>query len=47
MSRSSPGRYSLRDFAKNVDVHAFAKDGRELPTPAGSVWVEVSDPAVL
>ena len=25
MSRSSPGRYSLHDFAKNVyDVHAFA-----------------------
>lgn len=33
MSRSSPGRYSLHDFAKNVyDVHAFAADGRELPT---------------
>ena len=33
MSRSSPGRYSLHDFAKNVyDVHAFAPDGRELPT---------------
>ena len=33
MSRSSPGRYSLHDFAKNVyDVHAFARDGRELPT---------------
>ena len=32
MSRSSPGRYSLHDFAKNVyDVHAFAADGRELP----------------
>jgi Predicted protease with the C-terminal PDZ domain len=32
MSRSSPGRYSLHDFAKNVyDVHAFARDGRELP----------------
>jgi predicted metalloprotease with PDZ domain len=32
MSRSSPGRYSLHDFAKNVyDVHAFAGDGRELP----------------
>jgi predicted metalloprotease with PDZ domain len=32
MSRSSPGRYSLHDFAKNVyDVHAFATDGRELP----------------
>jgi predicted metalloprotease with PDZ domain len=33
MSRSSPGRYSLHDFAKNVyDVHAFAADGRELGT---------------
>jgi predicted metalloprotease with PDZ domain len=33
ISRSSPGRYSLHDFAKNVyDVHAFDKDGRELPT---------------
>src|SRR5438067_1274238 len=31
MSRSSPGRYSLHDFAKNVyDVHAFGRDGREL-----------------
>jgi predicted metalloprotease with PDZ domain len=30
MSRSSPGRYSLHDFAKNVyDVHAFGADGRE------------------
>ena len=33
MSRSSPGRYSLHDFAKNVyDVHVFAADGRELET---------------
>lgn len=33
MSRSSPGRYSLHDFAKNVyDVHAFAHDGGELAT---------------
>ncbi len=32
MSRASPGRYSLHDFAKNVyDVHAFGRDGRELP----------------
>src|SRR5947208_2518882 len=32
MSRSSPGRYSLHDFAKNVyDVHAFSAAGRELP----------------
>src|SRR5262249_51572835 len=33
MSRSSPGRYSLHDFAKNVyDVHVTAADGRELTT---------------
>jgi predicted metalloprotease with PDZ domain len=33
MSRSSPGRYSLHDFAKNVyDVHAFTLDGREIAT---------------
>src|SRR5436305_420066 len=33
MSRSSPGRYSLHDFAKNVyDVHVYAPDGRELQT---------------
>jgi predicted metalloprotease with PDZ domain len=33
MSRSSPGRYSLHDFAKNVyDVHAFGADGREIDT---------------
>jgi predicted metalloprotease with PDZ domain len=33
MSRSSPGRYSMHDFAKNVyDVHAFGADGRELET---------------
>jgi predicted metalloprotease with PDZ domain len=32
MSRSSPGRYALHDFAKNVyDVHAFGADGKELP----------------
>jgi predicted metalloprotease with PDZ domain len=33
MSRSSPGRYSLHDFAKNVyDVHVFGDDGAELNT---------------
>ena len=33
MSRSSPGRYSLHDFAKNVyDVHAADESGRELAT---------------
>ncbi len=31
MSRSSPGRYSLHDFAKNVyDVRAFDGEGRQL-----------------
>lgn len=40
MSRSSPGRYSLHDFAKNVyDVRAFGADGGELaatrPDPYG------------
>src|SRR4051812_3122985 len=40
MSRSSPGRYSIHDFAKNVyDVHAAGPDGRELtiarPDPSG------------
>jgi hypothetical protein len=40
MSRSSPGRYSLHEFAKNVyDVQATAGDGRELrvdrPDPDG------------
>ena len=33
MSRSSPGRYSLHDFAKNVyDVQVLGADGRELQT---------------
>ena len=40
MSRSSPGRYSVHDFAKNVyDVQALDADGRELavsrPDPYG------------
>src|SRR3954471_9926041 len=40
MSRSSPGRYSLHDFAKNVyDVHAAGADGAALsmtrPDPYG------------
>src|SRR6478609_1211841 len=40
MSRSSPGRYSLHEFAKNVyDVEAVAPDGRALkvtrPDPYG------------
>jgi predicted metalloprotease with PDZ domain len=33
MSRSSPGRYAVHEFAKNVyDVHAFDGQGRELMT---------------
>jgi predicted metalloprotease with PDZ domain len=40
MSRSSPGRYAIHDFAKNVyDVHAFGAAGAELtptrPDPSG------------
>jgi predicted metalloprotease with PDZ domain len=32
MSRSSPGRYALHEFAKNVyDVHTFNGAGREIP----------------
>lgn len=45
MSRSSPGRYSLHDFAKNVyDVHVIGAHGRELAAsrPDASGWV-VSD----
>jgi predicted metalloprotease with PDZ domain len=41
MSRSSPGRYSLHDFAKNVyDVHAFGSDTHEIETsrPDPSGW---------
>lgn len=48
MSRSSPGRYSLHDFAKNVyDVEATGPDGRALvvtrPDPYG--WTVVAHPA--
>ena len=33
MSRSSPGRYALHEFSKNVfDVHVYDASGRELPT---------------
>jgi predicted metalloprotease with PDZ domain len=42
MSVSSPGRYSLHDFAKNVyDVHALDADGRELALTRGdpSGWI--------
>jgi predicted metalloprotease with PDZ domain len=41
MSRSSPGRYAVHDFAKNVyDVHAYTRDGRELAAtrPDASGW---------
>src|SRR5215467_11291580 len=41
ISRSSPGRYSLHEFAKNVyDVHAYAADGTELTIerPDESGW---------
>jgi predicted metalloprotease with PDZ domain len=41
ISRSSPGRYSMHDFAKNVyDVHAFGADGREreMVRPDASGW---------
>ncbi len=41
MSRSSPGRYAVHEFAKNVfDVHAFDGHGKELkPTrPNPSQW---------
>ncbi len=41
MSRSSPGRYAVHEFAKNVfDLHAFDGTGRELvPTrPSPSQW---------
>lgn len=41
MSVSSPGRYSLHDFAKNVyDVHAVDAGGRDLPIarPDASGW---------
>src|SRR5512144_2941648 len=45
MSQSSPGRYSLHEFAKNVyDLHGFAADGRELaasrPDPSGWVFAD-------
>src|SRR5712692_10972244 len=48
MSRASPGRYSLHDFAKNVyDVHALGADGRELtatrPDPYGWTVAEHGD----
>src|SRR5262245_23637337 len=44
-SRSSPGRYALHDFAKNVyDVHVYGNDGQELPVarPDASEWTVAS-----
>jgi predicted metalloprotease with PDZ domain len=41
VSRSSPGRYSLHEFAKNVyDVHVFRADGHELEAvrPDANGW---------
>jgi predicted metalloprotease with PDZ domain len=41
ISRSSPGRYAIHDFARNVyDVHAYNTDGRELQLerPDGTGW---------
>ena len=41
MSRSSPGRYAVHEFAKNVfDLHAFDGQGRELTParPTASQW---------
>jgi len=48
ISRSSPGRYAIHDFAKNVyDVHAYGSSGRELrferPDDAG--WTIAAHPA--
>jgi len=42
ISRSSPGRYAIHEFAKNVyDVHAFGRDGHELAAdrPDSSGWI--------
>jgi predicted metalloprotease with PDZ domain len=50
MSVSSPGRYSLHDFAKNVyDVHAAGPDGRELALtrPDASGWTVPEHGAVV
>ncbi len=52
MSRSSPGRYSIHDFAKNVyDVHAQDPSGRELalarPDPSGWTVAEHGSTVVV
>jgi predicted metalloprotease with PDZ domain len=47
MSRASPGRYSLHDFAKNVyDVHVAGADGRELQIdrPDAYGWTVTTHP---
>ena len=39
MSRSSPGRYALHEFAKNVyDVQASSADGRIRDAVPGDLW---------
>jgi predicted metalloprotease with PDZ domain len=48
MSRSSPGRYALHEFSKNVfDVRAFDDGGRELPVvhPNPHQWDVAQHPA--
>jgi predicted metalloprotease with PDZ domain len=48
ISQSSPGRYSLHEFAKNVyDVHAAGADGAELTTsrPDPSGWTVPQHPS--
>jgi predicted metalloprotease with PDZ domain len=50
ISRSSPGRYSLHEFAKNVyDVHAAGPDGAELPAnrPDPSGWTVSQHPSTV
>jgi predicted metalloprotease with PDZ domain len=52
MSRSSPGRYALHDFVKNVyDVHAYEANGGELrferPDDAGWVVPRHGDSVIL
>jgi predicted metalloprotease with PDZ domain len=48
MSRSSPGRYALHEFAKNVfDVHVYGDGGRELAVtrPNAHQWDVAPHPA--
>ncbi len=49
-SRSSPGRYALHEFAKNVyDVHVYGADGQELTAarPDASAWVVSAHPQTV